>query len=316
MARKREVNTADTLPCRHPDFTGKRDQVIDLLQRLHGVAPSLLLSRGVGLDEYPMLLRAAVESLRGTAAATTADKRKFVETILEYGRSKGAFRSWKFVGSQNRQDYKVELPDGTLVAIEAKGCPDGNNMTIWDRPLWAEEFVVWSLCPQSLVKQPGEGAWSGIANRLLPKVQAERERARVDAMIFWDGRCGSSWRRCPKKYGVEGEGLRARACDIPGQDDRDWLPPPCIFLLPQSPANIRNNKTPKVHTVDTCKFAKALLLLFRVPEAELAHYVHTVTLEARGTDSGIEIKVSVTSRCWADGKERVVAGNWKDLNRE
>jgi hypothetical protein len=72
------------------------------------------------------------------------------------------FDSWDFIGSRGRQDYRVDLPDGTSVAVEAKGCPDGNNTNIWDRPQWADEFVVWSLCPRVSLTTPA--AASGLAS--------------------------------------------------------------------------------------------------------------------------------------------------------
>jgi len=83
------------------------------------------------------------------------------------------------------------------VCIEAKGCPDGNNMTIWEKPTWAEEFVVWSQCPDSLQHQPGHGIWSGISTRLVPKMIIDGQR--VDAFVFYDGRCGSSIAVAPSR---------------------------------------------------------------------------------------------------------------------
>jgi hypothetical protein len=287
--------------------------VKDLLQSLGHKAPEFLLERGINPQDYQMLLRAAVESIRGTASATTSDKRGFVETVLEYGKSRGAFVSWNFEGTENRQDYRVELASGTLAAIEVKGCPDGNNMTIWDRPGWAEEFVVWSLCPESLQHNPGHGIWSGIATRLMPKLAVERTV--VDAVVFWDGRCGSELRRCPKQFGI-GDGLRARATDIRGQDGRDWLPPPCVYLMPQAPPLTRNNPKPRVHAVRTCKTAATLLSLFGVPDSDLDRYAHEAAVEARGGLRGTEIKVTLRSRCWPDGEEREISSRWKAIRRE
>lgn len=309
------LRSQDTLPCRHAEIRESVDRVKGILQELPVLAPDLLSSRGVAPDDYPALLSAAVESLRGTASATTTDKSRFIRAVLDYAKSRDLIKGHTFTGAGARQDHRVELLDGTLVAVEAKGCPDGNNMNIWDRPGWAQEFIVWSQCPESLVNQPGRGVWSGLGTRLLPKVAAERHV--VDAMIFFDGRCGSNERRCPKAYGVTGP-LRTNATGIPSQDDkeRSWLPPPCIYLLPKSPPHIANNPRPSLHTLESCKFAKMLLDLFNVPEPEQASYVHQASIEASADQSGVKVQVSVRSRCWPDGRERVVVGRKKSLRRE
>ena len=306
---------ADTLPCRHPDLANSVGKVKDLLQKLPQEAPDVLAQKGISATDYPDLLRAAVESLRGTASATTSSKTRFIKAVLDYGVERKVIHSHTFTGSEARQDHKVVLPDGTRVAIEAKGCPDGNNMNIWDRPGWADEFIVWSQCPESLVKQPGWGVWSGVATRLLPKMTAERTP--VTAMFFWDARCGSDKRRCPKNYGITGE-TRKEATDIPAQDDKPagWIPPPCIYLFPRSAPHVANNPKPPNQTLQTCKFAKAMLDLFNVPEDEQDDYVHEARIQAKAGSSGVQILPSVRSRCWPDGQDRVVQMDWKTLRRE
>lgn len=304
---------ADTLPCRHQLPADKIQDVKHVLQNLPSIAPRLLEDLAIHPDDYEMLLRAAVESLRGTASASTRSKANFIGAVLEFGAQQKTFSGWESIGTKGRSDYRVELPDGTTVCIEAKGCPDGNNTTIWDRPGWADEFIVWCLCPESLAHPPGNGVWSGIATRLLPKIAVEKEV--VDAMIFWDGRCGSRLRPCPKQYGVVG--LRGKATSIPSQPGtNDWVPPPCIYLLPRTWPNISNNPKPKIHTLGTCRFADAMLDLFQVPPEDRNGYVHQAGIEARGTLTGIDIAISVTSRCWKDGEDRCVARDWKRLKRE
>ncbi|HEX6701509.1 MAG TPA: hypothetical protein VF101_12350 [Gaiellaceae bacterium] len=283
-----------------------------MLRELPQRVPDLLAREGINASDWDVLLRAAVESLRGTFAATTSKKRRFLEGLLEHGVGK-AWSAWSFVGTENRQDYRVDLADGTSVCIEAKGCPDGNNTTIWDRPGWADEFIVWCLCPESLVNQPGEGTWSGVATRLLPKEVAERQL--VDALVFYDSRCGTDQRRCPKGYGVVG--LRRKLTTTPSQTGTtDWLPPPSIYLFPRTLPNVRTNQNPPLHTVSTCTFADALLGLFGVPVAARPAYVYDASARVRGTSRGTQLRVVVTSRCWPDGEERQVAGNWKSVRRE
>jgi hypothetical protein len=304
----------DSLPCRHSFPAHNIERAKELLLNLDDRAPEALVDAGLEPGEWPVLLRAAVESLRGTSAATTGDKRRFIEAVLAHGAQAGVFGSWSFIGTEGRNDYRVDLPDGTAVCIEAKGCPDGNNTTIWDRPGWAREFVVWCQCPESLAHDPGRGAWSGVATRLLPKAAAERTV--VDAMIFWDGRCGSRLRRCPKEFGVVG-GLRTAATDIPAQEGRDdWLPPPCIYLLPQSYPRVANNPSPPIHTVSTLRFADALMELFNVPPAMRSGYVHEGRIAARNVSTGTQIQVTVVSKTWPDGEDRQIVGRWKSLRRE
>lgn len=309
------VPARDCLPCRHTFSSEQVESTKDLLLDLPRVlSGDEFVSRGVEPRQWPGLLRAAVESLRGTSAATTTDKYRFVKAVLEYGSRQGAWVRWSAVGTAGRNDFRVALADGTQVSIEAKGCPDGNNTTIWDRPGWADEFLVWCQCPESLVHDPGEGAWSGIGTRILPKCAAEK--VVVDGFIFWDGRCGTDLRLCPKDYGVFGT-LRSEATDIVGQYGKpDWLPPPCIYLLPRSVPNVSNNATPKMHSLSTLKFAKALLDLFQVPHALQTDYVHEASISARNVATGTQIQISVKSRCWPDGSPRVHSGAWKPLRRE
>lgn len=313
MVRIPATGEADVLPCRHGFPSESINAVKRVLRDLPVDNPQILHDAGVRPEEWEPLLRAAVESIRGTNSATTSDKKRFVGAVLSHCEQRGTIAGWRFIGSSRRQDYEVTMPDGSLVAVEAKGCPDGNNTNIWDRPSRAQEFVVWSLCPESLAHDPGKGVWSGIATRLLPKVAVERKV--VDAFVFFDGRCGTSLRRCPKAFGVRG--LRPAATELVGQRDKeDWLPPPCVYLFPRSAPTVPHNAEPPVHTVETCAFAAALLRAFDVEEQALPDYVHEARVEARGSVRGTEIQVSAVSRCWDHGEERVHTGRWKQVKRE
>lgn len=310
---KESQSAADVLPCRHALRPGDIGKAKRLLTELPSIAPEALSEAGLHPSDWDMLLRAAIESLRGTSAATTSDKSRFIEAVLQRGTDEGVFSRWSFVGTQGRQDYRVELPGGRTVGIEAKGCPDGNNTNIWERPGWADEFVVWSMCPESLANPPGKGVWSGIATRLLVKMVAERTV--VDALVFFDGRCGSALRECPKAFGISG--LRAAATDIVGQTGReDMLPPPCVYLFPRSYPHVKNNPRPAVRSLADSGFTRALLALFQVPPDHEADYVHEAGIEARGTEQGTEVQVTVVSKCWPDGESRQYRGRWKHVRRE
>jgi hypothetical protein len=304
---------SDVLPCRTHFPSVLIPQAKQIIADLGVTHPEFLIEKGIDPQDWTPLARAAVESMRGTSSATTTEKRRFLEEVLHFCRQREVIDSWRFIGSAGRQDYQVTMLDGREIAIEAKGCGDGNNTTIWDRPTWADEFIVWSLCPESLANDPGRGAWSG-TNRLINKVVAEQKQ--VDAYIVWDGRCGSSWRRCPKKFGITGR-LRSAATDVQGElGQEDWLPPPCIFLFPRSIPRVGTNPSPRRHTVQTCTFADMLLEAMNVPRAARPQYVHETTVEVRGATTGTEIQVGVISRARDDDDERVYRGPWRKLKRE
>jgi hypothetical protein len=281
------------LPCRHTVDVTTITRLADLLKDLHKQVPSLLEKHEVPPDVYPEVFRGAVESIRGTFAATVAEKKKFIEAVLERMKTSGNVVTWEFVGTRGRHDYRVELRRGRFVSIEAKGCPDGNNTTIWTRPDWADEFVVWCQCPESFRHQPGTGVWKGLANRLFPKIL--RDGQLVDAFVYYDSRCGSGLRPCPKKYGLTG--MRATATPgIDGQGGRDWLPPPSVYLLPRQKPHPATNPNPQLHDLSTCQFVPALLRTFRVPDAELESYAFWSRLELQRAGDVDKFRVSIGLR--------------------
>ena len=133
---------------------------------------------------------------------------------------------------QNRYDYAVTLNSGNIAAIELKGCLDGNNTNIFERPDNAQEFVIWSICTNPGA-DPRHNAWSGIHTRLSAEIISSRQR--VDGVIIWDMVCGTIGRPCPKIHQNE-----HRLMDI----GRYRLPPPCIYLMPATIPNPRNNPNP------------------------------------------------------------------------
>jgi hypothetical protein len=233
VARISTRSDSDTLPCRS-DFQGSVEVAKQILTELPETSPELLAQANIHPSDWALLLRATVEKMRGENAATIKNKQRFIDAVLGYCKQRGVIKSCEFIGSgagrRRRQDYEIVLPDNTRVCVEAKGCGDGNNMNIWDRPSWADEFVVWSLCPESLAKDPGMGVWSAVSNRLMQKITVEQQR--VEAFVFWDDRCGTPLRKCPKKFGVHGD-LRSRATDLEGQAGaEDWIPPHASTYFP------------------------------------------------------------------------------------
>jgi hypothetical protein len=259
----------DSIQCRHEVDQEAISRVKRLLRHLPEDDPAALARAGVSEEDYETAFQSAVQSIRGTFAATMTTKRRFYEAVLDHMRAGGHIQDWEFVGTGRSQDYRVVMPGGYEVGIEAKGCPDGNNIRIWSRPTWAREFIIWSQCPDSLQHNPGHGITSGIS-RLFRKDLIEGER--IDAFVFFDGRCGSAVRRCPKRFGVEGA-LRERASDSPGQRE-GWLPPPCIYLFPSTTPHALSNRDPVPNDLSSCRFANAALAAFNVPDAERRANVH------------------------------------------
>lgn len=242
-----------------------------------------------GLDERDFyqsgLFRGAIERVRGQQAATMKHKQAFVATVLDHMKAKGAITDWQSAGDANRHDYRVSLPNGRTAIIEIKGCLDGNNTNIFDRPANANEFIVWSLC-QNEGADPRHNAWSGIHTRLSAEI-IDREQV-VDGLVIWDILCGTAARPCPKLDGVKTLELG------------DYkLPPPCIYLFPSTVPSVRNNPAPEPQRIGDVGFLKALFDVFGGKENELT-FVH-LEIKHKGSETvrrtrlvrgGVEIAAS------------------------
>lgn len=162
------------------------------------------------------LFRGAIERIRGQFSATMREKREFVKHVLNYMEDRDFIRDWDSAGEQNRHDYVVTLNSGRTAAIELKGCLDGNNTNIFERPPNASEFVVWSVCTNASA-DPRHNAWSGLHTRLGAEI-IYREQL-VDGVIIWDWLCGTSGRPCPKVNSDTNNLTEVGPYE---------LPPPCI----------------------------------------------------------------------------------------
>ena len=90
---------------------GKVEAAKRLLTDLPIAAPGALGEYGISDDEWPVLLRGAVESIRGTQAASPADKRRFIATVLDLAQERKLIKTWTSVDSAGRQDYgRVSFP--------------------------------------------------------------------------------------------------------------------------------------------------------------------------------------------------------------
>lgn len=237
---------------------------------------------GHGLDEHEFyqsgLFRGTIERIRGQFSAAMAEKRGFVRLILSYMQDQGFIQEWQSAGESNRHDYTVTMLDGRLTAIELKGCLDGNNTNIFERPPHADEFVIWSVCSNAGA-DPRHNVWSGIHTRLSAEIISREQR--VDGLVVWDWLCGTIGRPCPKLAGSP-----ERAVTV-GQYD---VTPPCLYLFPSTIPSVRNNPSPAPQTIDGVRFLRALHECFGGQENELHDVRFTIAYAGTETVRTTEIR--------------------------
>jgi hypothetical protein len=100
--------------------------------------------------------------------------------VLNYMQDQGFIQDCDSAGEANRHDYVVRLT-GTVGVIELKGCLDGNNTNIFERPPNAQEFVIWSVCTNPGA-DPRLNAWSGIHTRLSAEIISRQQQ--VDGVMI------------------------------------------------------------------------------------------------------------------------------------
>ena len=216
------------------------------------------------------LFRGAIERVRGQFSSTMKEKREFVANVLDHMQAKGFLREWGSAGESNRHDYSVTLDTGRTAIIELKGCLDGNNTNIFERPPHAEEFVIWSVCTNPGA-DPQHNAWSGIHTRLSAEI-IYREQL-VDGLIVWDMYCNSLGRPCPK--------LNVKNRQV-NQISDYTLPPPCVYVLPGTIPSPRNNPHPPPRQLADVQLIQAFHECFGGTDDEV-NYVD-FQVEYRGSD--------------------------------
>jgi hypothetical protein len=248
-----------------------RARISKFAEDLKAAAPKVG-SHGLTENEFwnSGLFQGAVERLRGTQAASTSVKRRFLDEILNHMKSAGVITDFFFSGGGDRHDYQIEMPTGKRAVFEAKGCLDGNNTNIFQRPPNADEFFIWSLC-QNAGADPRHNAWSGIHTRLGPAILAEN--GRVDALVIWDMLCGGLARPCPKLL------LNPERVTVLASGRK--VPPPCIYVFPRSKPDARNNPNPEVWKLKELPFIQALAKTFGCLKNEVVEiHIHTQMKEA------------------------------------
>lgn len=237
----------DVIPCaKDPELQRRiRDFAEILRQRAH------LLQNDLSEEEFYELgiFEGAIQRVRGQVSATLREKKDFVANILNFLSDEGIIADWTEAGGSNRHDYTVSFKDGYVSVIELKGCLDGNNTNISERPPHANEFVVWSVC-QNKGADPRHNAWSGIHTRLSADIIEEDKQ--IDGLVIWDWLCGTKARRCPKLSSAR------PAVEI----GKYKLPPPCIYVFPATIPKPRNNPCPKPQKLKDVRILKVLHDLF------------------------------------------------------
>lgn len=203
------------------------------------------------------LFRGAIERIRGQFSATMRDKRDFMRRVLNRMQDDGFITEWISAGGANRHDYSVTLPTGRIAVIELKGCLDGNNTNIFERPPHAQEFIIWSVCTNPGA-DPRRNAWSGIHTRLSAEIISRSQR--VDGLVIWDMVCGTIGRPCPKAAGNDSR------LTIVGPYR---LPPPCIYLFPATIPSPRNNPIPSAQPLGSVEILDAIYKCFGGTESEI-----------------------------------------------
>lgn len=265
------------IPCQENEQL--REQILELAEVLKEQAHTL---GAHGLSESDFynsgLFRGAIERIRGQYAASMRIKREFVRHVLGNMQDNGYIADWVDAGGQNRHDYSVTMPSGRVAAIELKGCLDGNNTNIFNRPPHAHEFVLWSVCSNTGAN-PRHNVWSGIHTRLSAEI-IERQQ-RVDGLVVWDWICGTIGRPCPK---VHGQNHRKTAVG-PYK-----LTPPCLYLFPDTIPSPRNNPHPSPQRLHQVEFMQALHDCFNGHPDE----VNSVALESRNNGAELERRTTIT----------------------
>ena len=231
---------------------------------------------GHGLEEQEFynsgVFRGAIERIRGQFSATMRDKREFVQHVINFMQDGGFIRDWNSAGSENRHDYTVTLTNGRTAVIELKGCLDGNNTNIFERPPHAHEFIIWSICTNPGA-DPRHNVWSGIHTRLSAEIISRNQQ--VDGIVIWDMVCGTVGRPCPKLTGEDDP----RITEI----SHFRLPPPCLYLFPATVPSPRNNPNPPAQSLSDVEILQSFASCFKVRDEEL-NYV-TFNVEHKGADT-------------------------------
>lgn len=268
------------IPCGGNQIASEAD-IDQIAEKLKTEAHTL---GGHTLDEKEFyssgLFRSAIERIRGQFSASMGEKREFVKHILNYMQDNNFIADWESAGASNRHDYEVILNNESVTAIELKGCLDGNNTTIFERPPNATEFVIWSIC-NNVGSNIQKNVWSGIHTRLGPDIIAGKQQV-VDGLIVWDWICGSKDRPCPKIA------FKPERITSVGPFS---VPPPCLYIFPSTIPSPRNNPSPPARKVGDVQLMKAFFNCFQGETSE----IHQVRYYVENRGSGMSRTTTINS---------------------
>jgi len=250
------------LPCANLQiYVDQIPRAIDLLRAMDARYPKVLQENGINPLDYHqnLVFRSAVESIRGTYAATIGNTREAVikaalETMQQSGLIKDSRKQ-----PRTRYDQQVLLSDNPriLAALEVKG-GEGNSIQVSERPLWAQEFILWCHLDGSIGHSPGRGAFK-VLSRIAADIVTRGKL--VDAALTRDSLCGTSTRPCPKYFGT--------------------VPPtplgvaPDVFLFPQRRPTLEEPEPP-LHDESTLLLPFRILEVYGVAEADRMNHVWNV----------------------------------------
>src|SRR3989442_766732 len=119
---------------------------------------------------------------------------------------------------------------------------------------------------------PRHNVWSGIHTRLSTEIIVNKKL--VDGLVVWDMSCATAGRPCPKVAGAP-ERLTAVG--------QYMLPPPCIYVFPNTIASARDNPHPPAQGLNNVSILKALHECFGGRDEEV-NYVD-FEVEQQGNDT-------------------------------
>jgi len=210
-----------------------------------------------------LVFRSAVESIRGSfIASSTPARQRYVASVLADLVAERRIERFDTHASRERYDISVLIRSALkrVAALDVKG-GEGNSINISERPLWADEFLLWCHLDGAVINQPASGIGSIIFNRVAAEMV--RRRKHVDAILVKDVLCGSSVRRCPK---------------YPDSEQCNENIAPDIYLLPQRVPSYPDDAEPPVHTRETLELPFLILDHYGVKEHDVGKHVYQVSI--------------------------------------
>lgn len=263
------------LPCQNdPSATEQVTPTIDLLRNLDNKHPDILKAHGVKPADYhsKLVFRSAVESIRGTYIASSLTQRQgLVADVLETLKQKKLISAFQSQGAKQRFDFQVMLTSKPkeMAALEVKG-GEGNSINISERPLWANEFILWCHLDGAIVNQPSHGAAAIIFNRV--ENEMIKRGKHVDAVVFKDARCNTPLRPCPKYKGKSPTTNLGVAPDI--------------FLMP-TVVPTEDLPEPDTHDLNTLQLPTKILTAHGVAPKDFNEHIWQVTMSLVKNSNGL-----------------------------